>query len=84
MLAAGYVIGAVVVAAVVHALLRRDGRQRRSSDWAWTVASGVLWPLLVVGAIQAGVIALVVKQLRRRQSRVVTPPALAEDVLLVS
>jgi hypothetical protein len=84
MLAAGYVVGLAAVAATVHYLLRRDGRERRPSDWVWTIASGVLWPVLLVGAIEAALIVFATRQLRRRPSGVLTEKAERfEDVLLV-
>ncbi len=85
MMAAVYVAGLAAVAVAVHVLLRRTGRQSHPSDWAWTIAAGVLWPLLLVGAIQAAAIWLAVNWIRRRRARVVVDTAeIAQDTLLVN
>lgn len=83
MIAAGYVVGVAVVAIAVVLLLGRDGRQRRASDWLWTVAFSVLWPLLLVGVVQAAVIWMAIKRLRRRSRGPAPIAELAEDALLV-
>jgi hypothetical protein len=83
MLAAGYLVVLAAVAAIVHGLLRHDGRQPQPSDWVWAIASGLLWPLLVVGAIQAAVIWFAVERLRRRRSSTGAESAMiGEDILV--
>jgi hypothetical protein len=49
----------------------------------WAIASGLLWPLLVVGAIQAAVIWFAVERLRRRRSSTGAESAMiGEDILV--
>jgi ABC-type Mn2+/Zn2+ transport system permease subunit len=61
-----YLVGAAMTAVVTFALARhwRDMTRPAAHTMLLSVVAGALWPLVVVGALQLGAIALVVAMIR--------------------
>lgn len=67
-----YLVGALLTAVVTFALARhwRDIARPGAHTLLLSVVAGALWPLVMVGALQLGAIALVVAMIRGRHDTV--------------
>lgn len=61
-----YLVGALITAAITFALAARwrDSRQPAAHPACASLAAGVLWPVVLVGAVQTGAIALLTRTIR--------------------
>jgi hypothetical protein len=64
-----YLVGALITAGATFALAKhwRDVRQPAAHLAALSVVAGALWPVVVVGALQVGLIAALVSVLRHHR-----------------
>jgi len=64
-----YLVGALITAGLTFAFAARwrDSRQPASHPAFISIAAGVLWPVVLIGAAQMGVIALLTRTMRAPQ-----------------
>ena len=58
-------VGLVSTALILDAADHYSQQRRVPHQWLYAVASGLLWPVLLVGMVQIGSVALVAGQMRR-------------------
>lgn len=61
-------IATFIVTASLGELLSADPRHRRETSLGWSMLAGLVWPLLAVGIVEAGLFVVIAAVLRSRES----------------